>query len=105
MRKRSWISYFFAGIFCVNGLPHLVVGFTGRHNMTPFGRNSSPQLNIIWGCINFLLGLLCIRFADKQEGENVQSGSWLVPYGAGNVCWTLFGFIYSFRTQRKEQKA
>src|SRR6266436_2921180 len=38
----SFLSYFFAGVFLTNSIPHLVIAVTGRRHRTAFGENSSP---------------------------------------------------------------
>jgi hypothetical protein len=61
-----WIAYivhFFAAAFMTNGIPHFVNGASGRSFPTPFAgsalaRLSSPQVNVIWGWINFLIAFL-----------------------------------------------
>ena len=35
MRASAFISYFFAGAFLTNSIPHLIVAATGRRNLTP----------------------------------------------------------------------
>lgn len=52
---------FFAGAFIANGIPHFVKGVTGQTHMTPFKRVSSAELNVIWGVINFAIGLLLLN--------------------------------------------
>ncbi|KQV27819.1 hypothetical protein ASC97_05475 [Rhizobium sp. Root1203] len=61
-----WIAYivhFVAAAFMTNGIPHFVNGASGRPFPTPFARSaserlSSPQVNVIWGWINFLIAFL-----------------------------------------------
>jgi len=47
LRVVSFLSYFFAGVFLTNSVPHLVIAVTGRRNRTPFGQNSSPFVNLL----------------------------------------------------------
>jgi hypothetical protein len=99
MRISSFVSYFFAGAFLTNAIPHLVVAVTGRRNLTPFGRNSSAGANLLWSCINFASGYLLVRFADRQAGENkANSKAWQFPYEAGCLFWSSFGVLYSWFT-------
>lgn len=57
------VRAFFGGLFLINGVPHFVKGITGQTHMTPFKRVSSPYLNVVWGFLNFILGLLLLGFS------------------------------------------
>jgi hypothetical protein len=99
----SFISYFFAGIFFTNSMPHLVVAVTGRRNITPFGKNSSPFVNLLWSGINVASGYLLVRFADSRAVVNkVDSKEWQIPYEVGCLSLSAFGVLYSWFTARGE---
>jgi hypothetical protein len=54
------LLHFFAGAFLCNGIPHFISGLMGHPFPTPFARppgvgNSSPLVNVLWGCANFLV--------------------------------------------------
>src|SRR5260221_13834020 len=66
----SFLSYFFAGVFLTNSIPHLVIAVTGRRNRTAFGDNSSPVVNLLWSGINVASGSLLVRFANRGEHGN-----------------------------------
>lgn len=56
----SYVSYFFAGAFLINAVPHLVAGVSGRPFQTPFARPSgvglsSSRANVLWGFANLLM--------------------------------------------------
>ena len=102
MRLLSFISYFFAGAFLTNGVPHLVVAVTGRRNLTPFGHDSPALVNLLWGLINFAAGYLLVRYADKQTNAKADSKAWQLPYEAGCLFWSLFGVLYSWFTTSQE---
>lgn len=51
----SYILFFLFGLFAANGLPHFVKGMIGERHMTPFGRPSSAQINVLWGILNFYI--------------------------------------------------
>jgi len=104
LRLSSFVSYFFAGAFLKNGVPHFVVATTGRRNITPFGRNSSPLVNLLWGLINFAAGYLLMRFADSRAEKKADSTAWQLPYEAGTLFWSLFGVIYAWFATRQEFK-
>ena len=104
MRLSSWISYFFAGAFLTNGVPHLLIAATGRRNLTPFGHDSSALVNLLWSIINFASGYLLVRLADRKVVEKTGSKMWLIPFEAGRLFWSLFGVLYSFFMVRQELK-
>ena len=109
LRVVSFISYFFAGVFLTNSVPHLVVAATGRRNLTPFGDNSSPFVNLFWSGMNIAGGYLLVRFADRREPVNTAySKAWQIPYEAGCLALSVFGVLYSWFTAgqdlRKEHR-
>jgi hypothetical protein len=98
------VGYFFAGAFLTNSIPHLVVAATGRRNLTPFGGNSSPAINLLWGCINLTIGYLLVRITDRLAPINqTASTAWQLPYEAGCAFWALFGVGYSWFAARGER--
>jgi hypothetical protein len=55
------ISYFFAGAFLTNAVPHLVSGVMGRPFQSPFATPpgqglSSSTINVLWGFFNLTVG-------------------------------------------------
>lgn len=59
-------SWFFAGAFLTNAIPHLVSGLLGRPFQTPFAKPpgkglSSSTVNFLWGFFNLAVGygLIC----------------------------------------------
>ncbi|HEY5601026.1 MAG TPA: hypothetical protein VIK81_02960 [Patescibacteria group bacterium] len=48
---------FLSGSFLANGVPHFVKGVTGQAHMTPLKRVSSPMVNVVWGVVNFAIGV------------------------------------------------
>jgi hypothetical protein len=59
------ISYFFAGMFLCNAIPHVVSGLTGRPFQSPFARPpgqglSSSTVNVAWGVLNFAVAYILI---------------------------------------------
>ena len=103
MRLLSFIGYFFAGVFLTNSVPHLVIAVTGRRNLTPFGQNSSPVVNLLWSGINLAGGFLLVRFADKRTVvSKVDSKAWQIPYEAGCLALSVFGVLYSWFTASQE---
>jgi hypothetical protein len=59
------VSYFFAGIFLANVIPHLVSGMLGRPFQTPFAKPhgeglSSSTVNVLWAFFNAIVGYLLL---------------------------------------------
>lgn len=67
------------GSFAVNGLPHLVQGLAGNVFQTPFGAQSSPTVNLVWGAVNLVLAL-GIGFLARRR---IRSAGFVVGAGAG----------------------
>jgi len=60
------VSYFFAGAFAVNAVPHFVSGIMGRSFQSPFakppGRGlSSATVNVVWGFFNAVIAYLLVE--------------------------------------------
>ncbi len=56
-----YFAYFFAGVFLVNGIPHVVQGICGNQFQTPFASppgvgQSSALVNVAWGWLNWVIG-------------------------------------------------
>ena len=59
------VSYFFAGVFAANAIPHFVAGSMGRPFQSPFAKPpgkglSSSTVNVVWGFFNALVGYLLL---------------------------------------------
>jgi hypothetical protein len=69
------IALFFTGVFLCNALPHLCAGLQGRPFPSPFAKpsgvgDSSPLVNVLWGFLNLLAGLLLLAFHPVALGLN-----------------------------------
>src|ERR1700736_5878100 len=91
----SWLhdtSYFFAGAFLTNAVPHLVSGVMGRPFQSPFAKPrgeglSSSTVNVLWGFFNLAVGyvLICrIGNFDLRATDDV------VVAGLGVLLMSLF---------------
>jgi len=61
----SYFTFFFAGAFFSNCIPHLVCGLKGEPFPSPFSKpsgiaNSSPLTNFLWGSFNLFAGAFLI---------------------------------------------
>jgi hypothetical protein len=65
MRWYHDISYFFAGAFLANAIPHFVNGVSGNAFQSPFATPpgvglSSSTVNVLWGLFNLAAGYLLV---------------------------------------------
>jgi len=76
------ILAFFAGVLMANGIPHFVKGIMGQTHMTPLKRVSSAELNVVYGVVNFAVGLLLLNL--RQAGGAIPVGldRWVFLVGA-----------------------
>lgn len=101
MHWYHYVSYFFAGAFLANFVPHYVRGMSGQRFPSPFASppgkgESSPLINVLWGFLNLVVGLLLLQPGDFHLGVNGASVALLV--GALVVSVMLaraFGDVYA----------
>ena len=87
-----WYAYllqFFSGAFLANGVPHFVKGVTGEPFPSPFGKppgvgDSPPQVNVLWGFGNLLVG--AVLFSSFTPAEVF---GW-IAFGAGVLAQAQF---------------
>ncbi|MCX6281241.1 MAG: hypothetical protein NTU51_04705 [Bacteroidetes bacterium] len=65
MKWYHYVATFFAGVFLVNALPHFFHGISGDPFPSPFSHPpgkglSSPLVNVLWGCLNLLVGYILL---------------------------------------------
>ncbi len=65
MRWYHYISYFFAGAFLANAIPHFVNGVSGNAFQSPFASPpgiglSSSTVNVVWGLFNLAVGYILV---------------------------------------------
>ena len=84
----NWIwlvSYFFAGVFAANAVPHYVAGIMGRSFQSPFANPpgkglSSSRVNILWGFFNAVIAyVLLARVGDFHS----RMSSHVLAFGLG----------------------
>lgn len=59
------VSWFFAGAFLTNAVPHYVSGVMGKPFQSPFAKPpgqglSSSTVNVLWGFLNLVVGYLLL---------------------------------------------
>ena len=72
MRWYHYLSYFFAGAFLSNSVPHFVNGVSGNPFQSPFASPpgqglSSSTVNVLWGLLNLVVGYLLIGRVGKFD--------------------------------------
>src|ERR1022692_5155769 len=60
-----YVSYFFAGAFLANAVPHVTNGISGRPFQSPFAKPpgqglSSSTINVAWGFFNLAVAFLLV---------------------------------------------
>ena len=65
MLRSYYVSYFFAGVFLTNAIPHFVSGVMGKPFQSPFAKPpgegfSSSTINVVWGFFNAAVGYALI---------------------------------------------
>lgn len=79
------LSYFFAGVFCANAIPHFVAGTMGRSFQSPFAKPpgsgvSSPTINVLWGFFNAVIGYLLVMHIGAFH---LRAASHILAFGLG----------------------
>jgi hypothetical protein len=92
MQWSHYISYFFAGAFLTNALPHFISGVMGRPFQTPFAKPpgeglSSSTVNVLWGALNLIVGYVLIR---RVGHFDMDSTDHIVALGLGVLVMGLF---------------
>lgn len=85
------VLYLFAGMFAFNSLPHLISGVIGNRHMTPFAKDSSAVVNVVWGFTNIALA----AFFVSQTPTGLQP-----PPEGGIVTLLVGGFLMSLMAAR-----
>jgi hypothetical protein len=92
MQWSHYLSYFFAGAFLTNALPHFISGVMGRPFQTPFAKPrgeglSSSTVNVLWGVFNLVVGYVLIR---RVGHFDMDSADHIVALGLGVLVMGLF---------------
>jgi hypothetical protein len=74
MKWYHYIAAFFSGAFLANAVPHFIHGVSGDPFPSPFANPpgkglSSPMVNVLWGCLNLVIGYLLLRVS-KTSVQN-----------------------------------
>lgn len=74
---------FMAGMFLTNGVPHFVSGVMGGKHMTPFAKDSSALVNIVWGFVNFVFGLWIFNLSGGRLDELISFDTFAISFLLG----------------------
>jgi hypothetical protein len=90
MKWYHYIAAFFAGAFLANVVPHLVHGISGDPFPSPFsdppGKGlSSPTFNVLWACLNLLIGYILFRVGKVSNANKIS----LLVFFAGIVVMAI----------------
>ncbi len=95
------IAYFLAGIFVVNGIPHLLMGLTGRKFPTPFAKpagigDSTAVTNVVWALFNLFVGYLLLQPGSFETAPGFSMFAFLAGIaGMSLMLARHFGGLYS----------
>lgn len=85
----SLLFGFLAGMFLINGIPHLVKGITGQTHLTPFGKVSSAKVNVVWAFVNFLLAAWVLNASSRTISGVLSFDSYSLSFFAGALVMAL----------------
>ncbi len=76
MKWYHYLAAFFAGAFLANVVPHYIHGVSGDPFPSPFANPpgkglSSPFVNVLWGCINLLVGYILLKVSKTTMKNNI----------------------------------
>jgi hypothetical protein len=85
------VSYFFAGTFLANAIPHYVSGMMGRPFQSPFAKPpgeglSSSTVNVLWGFFNAVAGYLLVA---RVGNFDLRSATDVLAFAAGALSISL----------------
>ena len=86
------LSYFFAGAFAANSIPHVVSGAMGRPFQSPFAKPSgqglsSSTVNVVWGFFNAVVAYLLLA---RVGAFDPRTTCHILAFGLGALLITLF---------------
>lgn len=109
MNWHPLVSYFFAGIFAANTIPHFVAGTMGRAFQTPFAKPpgkglSSSMVNVLWGFFNAVIAYLLVVHVGDID---LRSSSHILAFGLGALLISMqsarhFGQFHGGNTSAHE---
>jgi hypothetical protein len=85
------VSYFFAGAFLANAIPHFVSGVMGRPFQSPFAKPrgeglSSSTINVLWGFFNLAVGYVLVCRVGDFDLRSIEH---VIALGLGTLLMAL----------------
>jgi hypothetical protein len=76
MKWYHYLAVFFAGAFLANVIPHFIHGVSGDPFPSPFSNPpgkglSSPLVNVLWACLNLLVGYILLRVSKASLSNKI----------------------------------
>jgi hypothetical protein len=76
MKWYHYLAVFFAGAFLANVVPHFIHGVSGDPFPSPFSNPpgkglSSPLVNVLWACLNLLVGYILLRVSKAYPSNKI----------------------------------
>jgi hypothetical protein len=102
----NYVAIFFAGAFLCNCIPHLECGLRGAPFPSPFAKprgigNSPPVVNVLWGFLNFIVGLILLATHPVTVGFNPKFLALIVGALAMGILLALhFGRVQRDKTPK-----
>jgi len=95
------LAAFFAGIFLINSIPHLVSSLRGEAFPTPFAKPSAvgfstPLANFAWGIINGVVGYYLLTLAPPMA----PFGLAFCLFAAGAIIMGLYLVLHFTRVRQ-----
>lgn len=95
MNWYNYIACFFAGAFLSNFIPHFIKGVTGEKFPTPFARPpgrglSSPFLNVLWGLMNLIIGLILVWHGKVFAGGYLSIIIFFIGFSLLSILLSIF---------------
>ena len=76
--------YLLVGFLLGNGMPHFLFGSAGKIFRTPFGKDSSPRMNVSWGLFNFIVATALVWWRVYAQ-----------PLAGSDCAFLLVGFWFA----------
>jgi hypothetical protein len=72
--------------------------------MTPFGRNSSAFVDMVWGAADVVGGATLLRRTSPEVDASADANGWLIALEAGSVCWSVFMVLYEVAKRTRQNQ-
>lgn len=87
--KMELLFGFLSGMFLTNSIPHLVTGVNGKTHMTPFAKDSSAMVNVIWAFVNIVAGVWLLNYSQHSITDVFAMDTFSWSFWVGAVVMAL----------------